>query len=99
MAAALAEGRRKRGCCQTRSMVTLDIDNAQSGTTEDLCQTVEGLGCDYLIYSTRKHNPQHPRIRIIIPIDRPVSADECVRCDCRAATYPAYPAERYHNPG
>lgn len=76
VAAALAEGRRKRGCCQTRSMVTLDIDNAQSGTTEDLCQTVEGLGCDYLIYSTRKHNPQHPRIRIIIPIDRPVSVDE-----------------------
>ena len=44
VAAALAEGRRKRGCCQTRSMVTLDVDNAQSGTTEDLCQTVEGLG-------------------------------------------------------
>ena len=76
VAAALAEGRRKRGCCQTRSMVTLDIDNAPSGTTEELCQTVAGLGCDYLIYSTRKHSPQHPRIRIIIPIDRPVSADE-----------------------
>lgn len=76
VAAALAEGRRKRGCCQTRSMVTLDIDNAPSGTTEELCQTVAGLGCDYLIYSTRKHSPQHPRIRVIIPIDRPVSADE-----------------------
>ena len=49
VAAALAEGRRKRGCCQTRSMVTLDIDNAPSGTTEELCQTVAGLGCDYLI--------------------------------------------------
>ena len=30
VAAALAEGRRKRGCCTERSMITLDIDNAKA---------------------------------------------------------------------
>lgn len=76
VAAALAEGRRKRGCCTERSMITLDIDNAKAGTTQALCEAVIALGFDYLIYSTRKHEPAHPRIRAIIPIDRPVSADE-----------------------
>lgn len=76
VAAALAGGRRKRGCCTERSMVTLDIDNAPAGATEELCRAVAGLGCDYLIYSTRKHDPEHPRLRVILPIDRPVTADE-----------------------
>ena len=76
VAAALTGGLRQRGSCAERSMVTLDIDNAQAGTTEALCAAVAGLGCDYLIYSTRKHDADHPRIRVIIPIDRPVSADE-----------------------
>lgn len=76
VAAALAEGRRKRGCCTSRCMITLDIDNAPAGATEALCETVKSLGCDYLIYSTRKHDSRHPRLRIILPLDRPVSADE-----------------------
>lgn len=76
VAASLAQGRRKRGCCETRCMVTLDIDNAQAGATDALCEAVKALGCDHLIYSTRKHEAQHPRIRVIIPIDRPVTADE-----------------------
>ena len=76
VAAALAEGRRKRGCCTSRCMITLDIDNAPAGATEALCETVKNLGCDYLIYSTRKHDSRHPRLRVILPLDRPVSADE-----------------------
>lgn len=76
VAAALEGGRRKRGCCTERSMVTLDIDNAPAGATEALCEAVKSLGCDYLIYSTRKHDPEHPRLRVIMPIDRPVTSDE-----------------------
>lgn len=76
VAASLAQGRRKRGCCESRSMITLDIDNAPAGATEALCETVKDLGCDYLIYSTRKHDAGHPRLRVILPLDRPASADE-----------------------
>ena len=76
VAASLAQGRRKRGCCEKRSMVTLDIDNAPAEATEALCEAVKSLGCNYLIYSTRKHDAQHPRLRVILPIDRPVTADE-----------------------
>lgn len=76
VAASLAQGRRKRGCCTSRCMITLDIDNAPAGATEALCETVKSLGCDYLIYSTRKHDSRHPRLRVILPLDRPASADE-----------------------
>ena len=56
-----------------------------------------GLGCDYLIYSTRKHSPQHPRIRVIIPIDRPVSADE-YQPIARAAAQAIRPADEHTGP-
>ena len=64
VAASLAQGRRKRGCCETRCMVTLDIDNAQAGATDALCEAVKALGCDHLIYSTRKHDAQQLRARL-----------------------------------
>ena len=73
---ALAGGRRKRGCCEARSLVTLDIDNAAAGSTDALCAAVTALGCNCLVYSTRKHDAKHPRVRVIFPIDRPVTADE-----------------------
>lgn len=76
VAGALEGGRRKRGCCTSRSMVTLDIDNAPPGSTDDLCAAVGTLGCQYLIYGTRKHDPEHPRLRVVIPTDRAMSPDE-----------------------
>ena len=97
VAASLAQGRRKRGCCETRCMVTLDIDNAQAGATDALCEAVKALGCDHLIYSTRKHDAQHPRIRVIIPIDRPVTADEYQPL-ARAAAQMIDPSMRVFDP-
>ena len=59
-----------------RNILTLDLDNIPAGGTEDVLRRVDGLGCGYCIYSTRKHSPAAPRLRVLLPLDRTVSADE-----------------------
>jgi len=73
---ALTDGKRRRGCCTERQLITLDMDNCAAGSTEQWISAVKDLGFTYLIYSTRKHDPQHPRLRVIFPTDRPMTPDE-----------------------
>lgn len=68
--------RRKAGAVTGRDMLALDLDNIPNGMTENVCARVESLGCGYCIYSTRKHRPDAPRLRILYPLDRTCSADE-----------------------
>lgn len=68
--------RRKADAVLGRDVVTLDLDNIPAGATEDVARRVAGLGCGYCIYSTRKHRPDAPRLRVLLPLDRTVSADE-----------------------
>lgn len=72
----LLEGRRKANNVITRDLITLDLDNIPPGATEDVIRRVYGLGCRFAIYSTRKHSAHTPRLRVVFPIDRSVSADE-----------------------
>lgn len=69
----LREGRRKGDSVVNRTLLTLDADFGQVG----LWDTIEMLfdfGC--CMYSTHKHSPEKPRLRILIPLKRPVSAEE-----------------------
>ena len=68
--------RRKNESVISRSLVTLDLDNIPAGQTEDILKRVEGLGCAYVVYSTRKHESAAPRFRVILPADRDLTADE-----------------------
>lgn len=68
--------RRKSESVISRSLVTLDLDNIPAGQTEDILKRVEGLGCAYVVYSTRKHESAAPRFRVILPADRDLTADE-----------------------
>lgn len=68
--------RRKANNITGRDIVTLDLDNIPAGGTDDVLRRVEGLGCSYAIYSTRKHQPAAPRLRILLPLDRTVTAEE-----------------------
>ncbi len=72
----LSGGRLKSGNVICRSLVTLDLDNIPAGQTEDILRRVEALGCAYVVYSTRKHESAAPRLRVIIPTDRDLTADE-----------------------
>lgn len=69
----LKDGRRKSENVQIRQLVTLDADFAPAGLDEDLEMLAT---CAYAVYSTHKHTPEKPRLRILVPLDRPVTPDE-----------------------
>ncbi|MFZ5975219.1 MAG: VapE domain-containing protein [Bacillota bacterium] len=69
-------GRRKASAIQGRDVVTLDLDNIPAGGTQDVLRRVDGLGCWYCVYSTRKHEEAAPRLRVMALLDRTVTADE-----------------------
>ena len=72
----LAGSRRKVGQVAGRDILTLDLDNIPAGETEEVVQRVDALGCGFAISSTRKHRPSAPRLRVLIPMDRTLTADE-----------------------
>ncbi|MGP1575853.1 MAG: virulence-associated protein E, partial [Selenomonas sp.] len=67
---------RKASNVISRDLVTLDMDAIAPGGTEDVVRRVDGLGAAYAIYSTRSHTEARPRLRVILPADRPLTADE-----------------------
>lgn len=69
-------GRRKANAIIGRDLITLDLDNIPRSGTEDILKRVGSLGCGAAIYSTRKHSDYAPRLRVILPLDRTVTADE-----------------------
>jgi putative DNA primase/helicase len=75
VAGKLKDGRRRKDSVINRSMLTLDMDYADDakGIAENM-ELLYGYAC--CIYSTHKHTPEKPRLRLIIPLSRPVSADE-----------------------
>jgi predicted P-loop ATPase len=69
----LREGRRKNGYVEYRSMITLDMDYADKDFWETFTILFDFTCC---IYSTRKHTAEKPRLRLIIPLLRTVTAEE-----------------------
>lgn len=76
VAGKLLGGRRKTGCVQSREIITLDIDNIPCGGAEPVLNKLRTGNVAWLVYSTRKHTPEAPRLRVLIPLSRPCSADE-----------------------
>lgn len=72
----LAGNRRKASNVTGRDLITLDMDNIPAGGTADVLRRLEGLGCAYAVYSTRKHEEARPRLRVIVPLNRTATADE-----------------------
>lgn len=69
----LKEGRRKKGSVAWRSVLTLDADHVKG----DLWAMIETMiDASALIYSTHKHHPDHPRLRLVIPLASPITADQ-----------------------
>ncbi|MFD2446401.1 VapE domain-containing protein [Bacillus sp. CGMCC 1.16607] len=76
VAGTLAGNRRKASNVTGRDVITLDLDNIPSGGTADVLRRLEGLGCAYATYSTRKHEGNKPRLRVLVPLSRTASPDE-----------------------
>ena len=79
--------RRKANNVSGRDIITLDLDNIPAGNKDDILRRVDALGCAYCVYSTRKHQPSAPRLRVLLPIDRTVTADEYEPLARKAAEY------------
>ncbi|NBH78559.1 hypothetical protein D3Z52_10290 [Clostridiaceae bacterium] len=69
----LREGRRKNGTVLCRSMLTLDMDYGKPGIWEEIAMLHDFKCC---IYSTHKHTPENPRLRLIIPLSRNITEEE-----------------------
>ncbi|MEG1410853.1 MAG: virulence-associated E family protein [Terrisporobacter sp.] len=69
----LKDNRRRKDCVINRSGLTLDMDYATANTIEDIEKSCS-FKCYF--YSTHKHSKENPRLRLIIPLSRNVSADE-----------------------
>lgn len=71
----LEGGRRKIDAVTQRRLLTLDMDSIAAG--EDPWPTVTLLlCCAAVLYSTHSHTQKAPRLRLVIPLSRPVSPEE-----------------------
>lgn len=68
--------RRKASEVVGRDIITLDLDSIQAGTSDSVLRRIDGLGCGYCVYSTRKHCDAAPRLRVLLPLSRTCTADE-----------------------
>jgi putative DNA primase/helicase len=69
----LKNGRRKAETIQNRTLLTLDLDYVKG----DVWSSIELLfdfAC--VMYSTHTHSSENPRLRLVIPLSRPVLPDE-----------------------
>ena len=69
----LKGGRRKSDTVELRSMLCFDFDHAPNDLQVNL--TLEAPYA-WALYSTHKHKPDAPRLRLIVPLDRDVSPEE-----------------------
>ena len=72
----LKSGRRKAENVANRSLLTLDMDFVDT-SVNDLWDAIAMFNdFEILMYSTHSHESKNPRLRLIIPLDRPVLPDE-----------------------
>ncbi|MEV2910488.1 DUF927 domain-containing protein [Paenibacillus larvae] len=67
-------GRRKKENLETRSLITLDVDQGDENFL--FCCDLVLDGAAYVIYTTHSHRPKKPKYRLIIPTDRTMNSDE-----------------------
>lgn len=78
----LTGGRRKSETVQSRSLVTLDVDFARDVFWDNFKVFYNNASC---VYSTHKHTPEKPRLRLVLPLDRPVTTAEYIPIALRIA--------------
>lgn len=69
----LKDGIRQKAHVVEKTLITLDMDNAPKDYKERIGKVLSGHA--HAVYSTHSHTPEHPRLRIVIPITKPISPD------------------------
>lgn len=91
---------RRNGEVEFRSIATLDFDDCQSNFLDILKASLQDMA--YVVYSTHKHTPKYPRVRVCIPFSRDVTVEEyeaitrklAYRIDINSADDTTYQAAR-----
>lgn len=74
----LKGGKRGKGNVANRQVLTLDADFAKPDMVEKIKAALGDVA--YTVYSTHKHKPESPRLRLVVYPDRPLHADEYQAC-------------------
>lgn len=69
----LSNGTRKTANVLYRTLVTLDIDFGTADLWDDFTLNFD---CAAMIYSTHKHTPEKPRLRLVLPANRQITPAE-----------------------
>lgn len=69
----LVDGHRRKGSVKHRQILALDVDAAYPDFWDDWTMYYPVAS---LVYSTHKHSPVSPRLRLVLPLDRPVTPEE-----------------------
>lgn len=56
-----------------RTMITLDIDDSGMSIDELELHLMLRIECAFVAYSTFQHTPEHPRVRVVIPLSKEVT--------------------------
>lgn len=73
------DGRRKIANIDSRSILTFDIDECSIELYQELRDRPPGSFLsefEYFLYTTRSHTPEHPRVRVVIPLAREITKAE-----------------------
>ena len=73
---ALRDGLRRRGHMDERTIGVLDLDHCSTVSASNIITRIANRDIACVIHSTRKHCPNAPRLRVIIPFAAPVKMDE-----------------------
>lgn len=85
VAGSLNGGRRKANNVTGRDVITLDFDSVPPLGTDKIISSLDQMQINYCVYSTRKHASNAPRLRVLVPTDRTMTADEYEPCARRMA--------------
>lgn len=85
VAGSLNGGRRKANNVTGRDVITLDFDSVPALGTDKIIGSLDQMRINYCVYSTRKHASNAPRLRVLVPTDRTMTADEYEPCARRMA--------------
>jgi putative DNA primase/helicase len=70
-------GHRSADAIRSRSVITLDIDEAPAEILDRLRRSETGIsGYEFVVHLTRKHTRDKPRLRIAVPTNMPIAPNE-----------------------
>lgn len=70
----LTDGKRNKRSVKFRDVICLDVDCGKAGVWDKYAEAFKGV--ESFAYSTHKHTDAVPRMRIVILLDRSISAEE-----------------------